>query len=722
MPRLGIFTVTLAALATALLLVFAPSATADDRTPGFGTIVGDIEDFEHVLEQDNSLELMFYDSDGDGQLDRDEPVYLSDSSTVESGDLRITSSIGGEAFTRVSSADADHDRDLETLDGEFRFFDVDATGSLSPGDTLYYDIDTTSDGEASRGDVILAGVDAGTLVTTTHEYNRFGLTDLEDTPTFGFYDEDEDGTQDDDEAYILDIGDNDYVTIGDVRLGDTPGGDAGTIVAFGDADATYLLQDFDDDLEFQFIGDGTYSSNDRTYLTHGEQVQRNAIRLANPMSDHEPGSQVQTMDNDWGISTQTLNGDLGYIDEDGAGELTPGDILVYDVDNNGEITRGDLLLTGPNAGETATGTNTNLGEELNSYTGTLRYLDTQADNRFSLGDIVYLDTDNDEIVKQGAVQLSHAPHIDEPTPPSITIDAPEEGQTLAHQQPASIQGTATEGDAPLESIELTAGNDTLTVEGLETWNATWTPTEIGEQGIQATITDEIGETNTATVNVTVEAAPTQPPTIEITTPSDEDEIQLDTTVTIEGTATQGDATLETVTVQAGGETLTVDGLDEWSAEWTPTEAGVDVITATVTDENDETAQASITVTILATDPPSVIITQPEDGAQIPAGETLTIEGTASEGDVGLTTIALTADGEPLEVDGLDAWSAEWTAPTVETDQAIFIEATATDEEGLTGTHEITVTIAAPDEAPGPALPLLIASILGALAIGTRRRS
>lgn len=396
-------------LALALSISILPQAVAQSQEPGFGDIVGDLQDSEaeHVIDSGGPDQIQYRDSDGDGNLDSGEAVFLADSSTSAKDDIRLANPMTGSTFTKLSSGSSDSGLDLTSLSGTLRYFDADHSGALSSGDTLYYDRSGSGEGKVSTNDVILAGTDAGNLVGGGHDHFNIQMSDLDQTPTYGFYDEDDDNTFDSGEVSVLDIDRDNFVTVGDVRLGDTDGGDGGTIVAGGDADVTYLLETFSDTWELQHRdpdGDDSLDVNEGVYLTTGSKVSTFAVRLANPPSGDQAGSQVIEQDSDHGISTKDLSGSLMYDDKDGNGQFSSGNVLYYDLSGSGsgEVSSRDVILSGSNAGNLVSGS----GSSLDSYNGDLHYFDADGNEVYDGADIVYADTNNDDIVKSYDVQLS----------------------------------------------------------------------------------------------------------------------------------------------------------------------------------------------------------------------------------------------------------------------------------------------------------------------------
>jgi hypothetical protein len=506
-----------------LLLVFQPGAQAQDQQPGFGGIVGDLgEDAEQVAATSAAPdELMFRDSDDDGTLDQDESVYLVRSSTTQKGDVKIAAPFEGSAFTKISSGGADANREVSSLDGTIRYFDGNNDGSLTHGDTAYYDLDGSGAEKVSSGDVILAGEDAGAKVTSQHANLGFGLQDLDENPQYAFYDEEDDGSYDTGDPAIIDPDQDGWLGVGDVRLGSTGNGTGGTIVGPSAGDTTYTLDGFSNNWEFRYRdsdGDGTFDLTERAYLSEGEDVATFAIRLGNVPDEFEPGSQVIEQDWDWRSETTSMSGSLAYIDRGDDGFDT-NDTLYHDrsASEDDEVSRGDLVLSGSSAGTVVKSGDDAIGESLASYDGDILFFDSDGSGSYGGADVVYADTDNDDIVESYDVQLSDGndPYAsdggddgeEEPTEPaSIEITAPAEGAEVTVDGAVTVNGTADGGDAEIDEVTLTVEGgeaDVDKVDGTANWTSTFTAREEATFTLVASVQPSSGET--ANTSITLEA-------------------------------------------------------------------------------------------------------------------------------------------------------------------------------------------------------------------------
>ena len=182
---------------------------------------------------------------------------------------------------------------------------------------------------------------------------------------------------------------------------------------------------------------------------------------------------------------------------------------------------------------------------------------------------------------------------------------------------------------------------------------------------------------------------------------------------LDGDTLAGEQTLEVKiidTVPTTEVTFFVDGVsigvdtvasDGWSILWDSTgvDDGSHTLRAVVTNTRDQTSSADVVVNVdNVIDPPLVEITSPTDGGTI-SGTLVSITADASSA-VGVTQVAFFIDGSSIGVDSdeADGWSETWDLIGV-ADGAYTLTATATDADGQTASHSISVTVDNEADAP-----------------------
>jgi ribosomal protein L14 len=205
------------------------------------------------------------------------------------------------------------------------------------------------------------------------------------------------------------------------------------------------------------------------------------------------------------------------------------------------------------------------------------------------------------------------------------------------------------------------------------------------------VTDNNGATGTDNVTVTVNAAANQPPTanagsdITITLPTN--------SVTLVGSGTDPDGTIATYawTKVSGPNTPTMGSANAASTTVTGLIQGTYVFMLTVTDNNGATATDNVTVTVnaAANQPPTanagnnITITLPTNST--------TLSGSGADADGTITSYAWTKVSGPATFT-IGTPNAATTTLTNLVQGVYVFRLTVTDNNGATGTDDVTVTV------------------------------
>lgn len=280
------------------------------------------------------------------------------------------------------------------------------------------------------------------------------------------------------------------------------------------------------------------------------------------------------------------------------------------------------------------------------------------------------------------------------TAPTIAITSPTTGTEFDVGETITVTGTATD-DKAVTAVSVTIGDSdavAATVTG-GTWTAAVEAAEVGAQTITATASDAAGNSSDASVTVTVGVPDTTDPVVTITAPAADAEFIQGDTITVTGTATD-DIGVSSVTVALGDAepvAATVTG-GTWSADVEAADLGDQTITATASDAAGNTANASVSVTVIPPDTtdPTISINSPAQDDVVFLDFPITVTGTAAD-DRALAgvEVAFGSDAPVTAVITDDTWTATVTATAL---GAQTITATATDAAGNEASATVDVSV------------------------------
>lgn len=287
-------------------------------------------------------------------------------------------------------------------------------------------------------------------------------------------------------------------------------------------------------------------------------------------------------------------------------------------------------------------------------------------------------------------------------PPTVTLDSPTDGALFVTGNAINLNATANDTDGTIQSVQFYYDN-TLIDEDLNTPYAANISAGLaaGTYILKAIATDNDGETAEAQINVTVEA-PNVPPSVTIDAPVNGALFEEGETISIIATASDTDGTIQSVQFYYDNilidEDLNSPYLANVGAGLT---AGTYILKAIATDDDGDTAETQISITVQAPNiAPSIIIINPNDGAFYQEGESFTFHAVATDSDGSIQQIDL-FEGNTL-LHSLTPSSAPYAASHTITELSIgsyTLRAVATDDEGATAEELVYITVSTPTVVP-----------------------
>jgi uncharacterized protein YjbI with pentapeptide repeats len=184
--------------------------------------------------------------------------------------------------------------------------------------------------------------------------------------------------------------------------------------------------------------------------------------------------------------------------------------------------------------------------------------------------------------------------------PTVSITSPADNSTITKGSTVSISANAADSDGSVIRVEFYAGNTLLVHDVVPPYSFDWTPTVAGTFVITAKAYDnDDGVTTSPSVTVHVVPSPDNlPPTVTITSPSNNATVSRFLSTTINANANDSDGTIMKVEFYAGSTLLGTDTSAPYSFVWRPTIRGMFTLTARAYDDDGAvTTSASVTVRV-----------------------------------------------------------------------------------------------------------------------------
>lgn len=385
------------AVAVVVLASPAASAAAGSEDP-LRVQLGDPDPVMVFAEGDGADELVYLDTDGNGELGTDEPVYVSPSSErVLAGSIRIANPPVGGLGSQVDVGDTDHGASVGDLAGSISYFDSNGDGSFGVTDRMFFDTSDDRQGEVDPDDLVLSGEHAGQPARSTN-LDGSELTSL--STEFVWSDVHGDGSFGVGDVVLVDVGTGGrYMGPRDLALWP---GQFGELAGEGDIGLVYQLTSNGAPTTFHYIdgdSDDEFDIREPVYLSRSSnEVQGSSVLIAN--TGGPPGATAGETGGPIGTQTQQLSGTLRFADRDGSGGLSLPDALYHERtgDQTFEASARDIVVTGPDAGTVVSGGYEHTGEGLEELEGEIRYVDLTGDDRYTGGEPVLVDADADGVL------------------------------------------------------------------------------------------------------------------------------------------------------------------------------------------------------------------------------------------------------------------------------------------------------------------------------------
>ena len=299
------------------------------------------------------------------------------------------------------------------------------------------------------------------------------------------------------------------------------------------------------------------------------------------------------------------------------------------------------------------------------------------------------------------------------TPPTVTLTSPAPGGPLAGTIAVTADATDDNGVTQVEFFAngISFHVDTMSGDG---WTASWdsTTSPDGDVTLTAIATDTIGQTDQSPgVVVTIDNID-EPPTADVTTPTDGSIVSGMVTLTADASDDRG-VTQVSFTVNGTDAGTDTDSAGGWSVNWDSTALadGTYTVEATATDTAGQTgAGGTVQITLLNADaPPTVSILTPAAGATVNG---IVLVSADVGDDNGVVQVDFAVEGSHIgtgaDPDGDGVYVAMWDTAAIPGGNIgnAFLLATARDTANQTSSDTISVDISndlPPEVSMDPAL-------------------
>jgi hypothetical protein len=290
--------------------------------------------------------------------------------------------------------------------------------------------------------------------------------------------------------------------------------------------------------------------------------------------------------------------------------------------------------------------------------------------------------------------------------PQITLDSPASGTTFTLPDVVELTATASDDDSAISRVEFYAGATKIGQDSFPPYALNWTPPAAGPHTLTAVAVDEHNAQGTSAPATITVVNP--PPVIAIVDPEAGSTVNLPGPFTILAEASDADGTVTKVEFFAGTSKLGEVTAAPFTFGWRPI-SGTYSLTARAHDNlGAQTTSAPVAVTVANPNntAPSVALTYPSDGQQLPSNAPVTLTAAASDADGVVSKLEFYQGATKLGEDLTAPYTLVWPGAAAGNYE---FTVTATDNDGGTATSEAvqvtlmdnlppTITLSAPANA------------------------
>jgi len=277
------------------------------------------------------------------------------------------------------------------------------------------------------------------------------------------------------------------------------------------------------------------------------------------------------------------------------------------------------------------------------------------------------------------------------TPPVVNITSPTNNASYTAGAAIAIAATATDANGSVVQVEFFNGTTKLGEDVTSPFSISWANAPVGTHTLTAKATDNQNlMTTSAAVTITVAALPGAP-LVSMTSPVNNSSVEQGSSITLSATASQSNGAITKVEFFNGGTKLGEDLVAPYSIVWSNATAGTHSLSAKATDTNNLTATSAVSIiTVIAPNvPPVVSIVTPGNKATFNANASVSITASATDPNGSVAKVEFFSGSVKLGEDLTSPYNFNWQSVS----PGIYvIVAKATDNHGLSASHQVQVTV------------------------------
>jgi plastocyanin len=206
----------------------------------------------------------------------------------------------------------------------------------------------------------------------------------------------------------------------------------------------------------------------------------------------------------------------------------------------------------------------------------------------------------------GSVTVAAAPNV----PPTVTITNPAAGAVFRAPANVTIHATTSDSDATVTNVQFLIGSTVLTNVTSAPFNASTNNLAAGDYTLSAVAADNVGEKNTNSVSIIVDA----PPAVAITNPGGGTVLSAPANVTIQASVSSPGGTVTSVQFLVGSTVVSNRTASPYAAITNNLAAGTYTLAAIATDNLGVATTNSLTISVVTPVPATLGTLQHSAGA------------------------------------------------------------------------------------------------------------